>query len=82
MEDEGIEANTYIQLIHGVAAWAESRASTLYSRKVYRHDFLPMPTGSAVRYFPQFPRLPFLTKSIDTRTERLMTERLMTERLS
>jgi len=38
----------------------ESHASTLYSSKVNRHDFISIRNGSAVRmYFPQFPRLPF-----------------------
>ena len=40
MEDEDIAPNTYIQLIQLVRA--ESRASTLYSSLVYRHDFLPI----------------------------------------
>ena len=38
---------------------AESRASTLDSSIVYRHDFLSIiPTGSAV-YLAQFPHPPF-----------------------
>ena len=45
MEDEDIVPNT-IQLIWWV--WADSRASTQYSSIVYRHDFLPIPTGSAL----------------------------------
>ena len=34
-----------VQLIQ--SAWAERRASTLYSSIVYKHDFLPITTGSA-----------------------------------
>ena len=40
---------TYLQLIQSV--WAEIRASTLYSSVVYRHDFLSIPTGSAVCFW-------------------------------
>ena len=48
MEDLGIKANMYIQLIQSV--WAECWASTctLYSSIVYRHAFLSIATGSAV----------------------------------
>ena len=45
MEDEDIAPNT-IQLIQ--LAWAESHACTLNLNILYRHDFLPLPTGSAV----------------------------------
>ena len=46
MEDEDNAPNTYLQLTQSV--WTESRASTLYSSIVYRNDFLPVQTGSAV----------------------------------
>ena len=49
MEEEDIAPNKDIQLIQSV--WAESRASTQYSSIEYRHDLLPMPTGSAVCIF-------------------------------
>jgi len=45
MEDKGIAPNTYVQYIQLIqSVWVESRASTLYSSKVDRHDFLPIPT--------------------------------------
>ena len=46
MEDEDLAPNMYIKLIQSV--WTESSTSTLYSSIVYRHDFLTIPTGSAV----------------------------------
>ena len=46
MEDEDIAPCKYIQLIHSVLA--ESGENTQYSSLVYRPDFLPIPTGSAL----------------------------------
>ncbi len=40
------ELRQNIQLVQSV--WAESRTITLYSSIVNRHDFLSIPTGSAV----------------------------------
>ena len=49
MEDEDsapCKYRPYLQLIQSVSA--ESPTSTQNSSIVYRHDFLPIPTGSAV----------------------------------
>ena len=58
MEDEDIAPNRdMVQLIQSV--WTDSRACTLYWNRVYWRDILSVPTGLAVPYLAQYPRLQF-----------------------
>ena len=58
MEEEDIAPNT-VHKADPVGMGRKLRASTQYSSIVCRHDFLSIPTGSAVMYLAQCPRLPF-----------------------
>ena len=61
MEDEYLVCAKYIQLIQSVPIGRKSCCiPTLYWNIVYRRDYLPIPTDSAVcRYLVQYPSVPF-----------------------